>query len=293
MDWTDWRAAQETVRVTVPDEPETHEFDAVYREIGSGDPVTLFVHGLPTWGFLWREITDVVDHAIIPDLPGFGFTRHVSSQPSYSRSVRFLELFLRAFLDELDVGPVDVVSHDWGGAAITRLAIHEPDRFDRIVLSQITCYDNFPLDNIHRLGLPRSASEDKHLWRNVTWEALEDELNFIFANSTYDPDRATNEFVDGMKAPWLERDDPTALHKAAASANANNTLEIAHKLHEITHNTLLLWAEDDLIIPPEWADRLLDDLPNAEAIFYDQAYHWLMQDRPDTFRDALAGFLRA
>lgn len=291
MDWTAWRTDQDTVRVTVSDGPETHVFDAAYQEVGAGNPVTVFVHGLPTWGFLWRDIIDAVDHAVVPDLPGFGFTRHVSPQPSFSRSVRFLELFLRAFLDELDLGTVDVVAHDWGGAAATRLGVHEPDRFDRLVLSQIVCYDNFPLENIHSLGLPRRARDDTHLWRAVTRESLDAELDYIFSNSTYDDDRATSAFVDGMKAPWLERDDPTALHKAAASANPNNTLEIAHKLPELTHPTLLVWAEDDLIIPPEWADRLLEDLPSAEAVYYDRAYHWLMQDRPDVFRDAIAGFL--
>lgn len=291
MNWTDWHADQKTTRVTVMDGYEAHAFDAAYREIGTGDPVTVFVHGLPTWGFLWREVTDAVDHAVIPDLPGFGFTRHVSAQPSYSRSIRFLEHFLDAFLDALDLQSVNVVAHDWGGGAVTRLAIHEPDRFDKIVLSQIVCYDNFPLENIHSLGLPRSASEDTHLWRNVTWQDLEDELDFIFKHSTYDDARATAEFVDGMKAPWLERDDPTALHKAAASANANNTLEIAGKLNQITHPTRLVWAEDDLIIPPEWAEELLEDLPNADAVYYDQAYHWLMQDRPDLFRSAISDFL--
>jgi phenylpyruvate tautomerase PptA (4-oxalocrotonate tautomerase family) len=39
------------------------------------------------------------------------------------------------------------------------------------------------------------------------------------------------------------------------------------------------------------ADRLAEDIPNAERRYLDRAYHWVMQDRPDAYRDAIAAFV--
>lgn len=291
MDWTEWTAEQETVRIRVDDGFEEHGFDMAYREVGSGEPVTLFLHGLPTWSYLWRDIHDAADHALMPDLPGFGFTEHASDQAGYSRSIRFLEASVVAFLEEFDLDSVQIVSHDWGGAAALRLAIHFPDLVDRLVVSSAVCYDNFPLDNIHRLGLPRSAAEDKHLWNAVDWEELDEELTYIFEGTYGETDEA---FMEAMKAPYLEHpsDDVLRLHKNAASANTNSTIEISDRHDQIECETLLIWPTEDLIVPPEWAERLADDIPNVvDTVLLDESYHWVPEDRPDAFRGAVAEFL--
>lgn len=282
MDYRAWHAAQEYVRV----ETTYHEFDCAYFEAGSGDPVTVFVHGLPTWSYLFRDAYDAVEHAVIPDLAGYGYTDHLGPG-GYDRDMRVQEAFLTNFLDELGLDTVQIVAHDAGGGISLRFAVHNPERVERLMLSNCPLYDNFPgSEEFHLRGLPYVARE----W---TREDLDGILEHIFGDGTYEEERATEEFVEGMKAPFLERDRPlTDLSRIATTLNTNEAEEIAHLYHTIDCPTKLVWGADDVLLPTEWADRLAEDLPNVEEkVYLDRAYHWLMQDRPEAYRDAVDSFM--
>lgn len=277
MDHDEWRTQQTTVPIGV----DRHEFDLAVAEFGTGAPATLFLHGIPTWGYLFREVYGAADHAIIPDLPGYGYTEHVGPG-GYNRSVRVMEEAAVALLDAMGLTSVNVVGHDLGGSAALRLAVHT-DRVDRLVLSNVGCYDSWPVEFIHNQGLPSNA-------RDWTRDDIEEKLDFVFGSGTYRDDNAT--FVAGMKAPFLDPDhDVTRLARNAVSTNTNHTLEISEQLDEIDAPTLLLWGGEDILQSTDWADRLAEDIPMAEREYLDQAYHWVMQDRPTRYRDALAEFL--
>src|SRR5947209_15023809 len=106
-----------------------------YLDEGDGAPV-VFLHGEPTWSFLWRKVIPPVRDAgyrcIAPDLLGFGR----SDKPmdigwySYDRHTDAVSELLSA----LDVRGATVVVHDWGGPIGLRLAAEQPDRVARIVI---------------------------------------------------------------------------------------------------------------------------------------------------------------
>jgi pimeloyl-ACP methyl ester carboxylesterase len=275
MTHSDWLAAQESVRVGT----DVHAFDVAYREEGSGGTATLFIHGIPTWGYLFREVYGAADHALVPDLAGYGYTEHVG-EGEYDRSIRLQEKLLESFLDELGHDSVQIVAHDIGGGTALRFAAHDPDRVEKLVLSNAVCYDNWPVGFIHEQGDPEAA-------RDWTADDVDEKLQFAFGDGTVDDDP---EFVDGMKAPFGER-EPQALARDAISTNTNHTLEITHRIPDIDVPTLLLWGGEDILIPTEWADRLAADLPNVEKEYLDSAYHWVMQDQPEVYRSALEEFL--
>jgi pimeloyl-ACP methyl ester carboxylesterase len=280
MDHETWVDGQRRMRVETPN----HAFDVAYREGGDpGDDVvaTLFVHGIPTWGFLFRDVREAAAHHVVPDLVGYGYTDHVGDG-GYDRSIRVQERVLRRLLDALGHDRVQVVAHDIGGGVALRLACNS-DRVDRLVLSNAVCYDAWPTPFINDLANPDAARG----WDRSDVAALLDE---DFADGTYDPADATAAFVDGMKAPFLDRERPTqALSRNAAATNPNHTLEL--DLADVTAPTMLLWGDDDDEIGTEWADRLAEDLPVEEQVHLPEASHWVMQDRPDAYREALAGFL--
>jgi pimeloyl-ACP methyl ester carboxylesterase len=282
LDHKQWRDKQDTVRI----ETDHHEFECSYFEEGSGEPVTLFVHGLPTWSFLFRNAYDAVDHAIIPDLVSYGYTKHLGPG-GYDRDMKVQEQFLTNFLDKLGLDTVQIVAHDMGGGAALRFAVHNPDRVERLVLSNCPLYDNFPgSEEFHMRGLPYVARE----W---TREDLDEILESIFGDGTYKEERATKEFVEGMKAPFLERDRPlTDLSRIATTLNTNEAEEIAHLYDTVDCPTMLLWGDDDVLLPSKWADKLAEDMPNVqEKVYLDRAYHWLMQDRPNAYREAIERFM--
>ncbi len=121
------------------DQPRYAEIDGLriaYIDEGAGAPVW-FMHGEPTWSFLWRHVMGPVRDAgrrtIAPDLPGFGR----SDKPTdinwytYDRHVAVMDALLT---DVLDLRDATIVVHDWGGPIGLRLAAEHPDRIARIVI---------------------------------------------------------------------------------------------------------------------------------------------------------------
>lgn len=280
MNHHDWRSQQQSVRVS----SDRHEFDAAYYERGNGEPVTVLLHGIPTWSFLYRDVIEELNHVVVPDMPGYGYTRHLGPG-GYDRSIRAQEAFLEAFLEALDVDSADVVGHDTGGAVALRLAVHT-DLVDRLVLSNATTHDAWPIEYMHSLGEPAAA-------RNWTYRDVEETLRSMFAEGTYDPDRATETFVDGLTAPFLDPERPvTDLARNASALNTNHTLELVGRLDRITAPTLLLWGVPGSAQHVGYAERLADEIDDVERRYLEDAYHWVMQDRPDGYRDGLKAFLR-
>jgi pimeloyl-ACP methyl ester carboxylesterase len=278
MDHETWREGQSTARVRT----RHHAFDVAYHEGGDGDALpTLFVHGIPTWGFLFRDVCGAAAHHLVPDLVGYGYTQHVGGG-GYDRSIRVQEQVLRSLLDSLGYDGVQVVAHDIGGGVALRLACHT-DLVERLVLSNAVCYDAWPTEFINDLANPAAARD----WDRADVESI---LDKDFAAGTYDPADATEEFVEGMKAPYLERDRSyVALSRNASATNPNHTTEL--DLSAVSAPTMLLWGDDDGEIGPAWAERLADDLPVEEFVRLSEAKHWVMQDRTDAYRAALADFL--
>jgi len=101
-----------------PFEPRYAEVDGLRLarvDEGDGQPV-LFVHGEPTWSFLWRKVMPPVRDAgfrcVAPDLVGFGRSDKPTDVDwySYDRHVETLTHLVEA----LDLRDVTIVVHDWG-----------------------------------------------------------------------------------------------------------------------------------------------------------------------------------
>ena len=83
-----------------------------YIEEGSGDPI-LFLHGNPTWSYVWRNIIPYLSshgRCIALDLIGMG----KSDKPDIS--YRFVEHFkyVTGFIEKLELANITLVLHDWG-----------------------------------------------------------------------------------------------------------------------------------------------------------------------------------
>jgi haloalkane dehalogenase len=102
---------------------------------GAGAPV-LFMHGEPTWSFLWRRLIgplrDAGFRCIAPDAVGFGRSDKRTELGWYSYD-RHVEL-AATLLEDLDLRGATIVVHDWGGPIGLRLAVEYPERIERIVL---------------------------------------------------------------------------------------------------------------------------------------------------------------
>jgi pimeloyl-ACP methyl ester carboxylesterase len=238
----------------------------------------VFLHGIPTWSYLWRRVVPPLEsdvRTIAPDLVGYG---NSSLRDGFDRSIRAQERAVLDLLDELGLETVSLVAHDIGGGVALRIAANHPDRVDRLVCSNAVCYDSWPVEFVSDLGLPSTASTDR--------DDLDETFDGAFAGGTYgDADPA---FVEGMKAPWLAEGGPRALARAAVATNTNHTTELDYD--SITADVLCLWGADDVMQPLSYGERLADDT-GGRVVELDDAYHWVVEDRPDAYYDELETFL--
>ncbi|MDF9744002.1 alpha/beta fold hydrolase [Natrinema salsiterrestre] len=278
VDHETWSEEQASTTVSV----DGHDLEVAYHNDGpaqSDEPPVVFVHGIPTWSFLWRDIVPAVAEdrrTIAPDMVGYG---NSAMRDGFDRSIRAQEEMLAALLDDLDVEEIALVAHDIGGGVALRFAAHNPEMVDQLVLSNAVCYDSWPVEFVSNLGLPSTADLER--------EELEGRLDAAFVEGAYG--EADPEFVDGMKAPWLTDEGHLSLVRNAVSTNTNHTTEIDYGA--ITAETLLLWGEDDVMQPYGYAERLAGDIADAELAPLSDAYHWVPEDRSDAYADRLREFL--
>lgn len=273
--YDEWRTAQTTETVTV----DGHEVDVAYYEQGAGEPV-VFLHGIPTNSFLWRDVVGPIAderHVIVPDMLGYG---HSSMYDGFDRSLRAQEVMIEELFDALDIDRVTLVGHDLGGGVFLRYAVHNPDAVEKLVLSNAVAYDSWPIQTITDLGLPETA-------RETSVDELQEMLEGVF-KGTLSGD-ASEAFLEGMTSPWASPEGVTSLVRNAVATNTSHTTEVDPG--DVTTETLLLWGIDDEFQPITWAERLEADIPDARLVGLDDANHWVMEDRPGAYREHLVEFL--
>jgi haloalkane dehalogenase len=116
-----------------------------YIDEGTG-PVVMFLHGLPAWSFLYRDVIKGLRgrfRVIALDLPGFGLS---SSRPGYSFSVVEHAKVVEQFILALDLHDVTLGVHDSGGAIGFGVAGRNPERFKAFIVSNSFAWrlDDYP-----------------------------------------------------------------------------------------------------------------------------------------------------
>ena len=105
-----------------------------YVRRGEGKPI-LFLHGFPQFWFLWRrQLADLgTDHAVYAaDLRGY----NLSCKPEEVEAYRMRHLLadIRGLVDRLQLAPLTLVGHDWGGIVSWAFALKYPELLERLVI---------------------------------------------------------------------------------------------------------------------------------------------------------------
>lgn len=125
-----------------------------------GPPVVL-LHGFPDSWKLWRHQVEALATAglrvLAPDLRGFGETTRPPAVRDYK--LRTLVTDVTGLLDHLGIRRAAVVGHDWGAGLAWRVAIHAPDRVERLAVVSV----GHPLAGV-AAGLPQRRLSWYVLW---------------------------------------------------------------------------------------------------------------------------------
>ncbi len=269
-----------------------------YLEVGPSDkPPVLFVHGIPTSGYLWRHVLRFLQndfHCYAPDLMGLGDTDVAADTGRFHMDAQ-AEMLL-AFMTEMGHPEFFLVCHDQGGAAAQLMVARHPERVAAFVITDCACYDNWPVPVIalyQRLGqIPGLLSLVGgtgllHLVESHTPLSA-------FRTGVYQPEKMTDAAIHEYLRPLLQPRARRRFQQFLLAGNPRYTLAAVEGLKRFDRPTQILWAADDRYLSPSWGRRLYRDIPGAEAFeLIQRCGHFWQEERPAEFARRMTAFLAA
>ena len=257
-------------------------------DLGSGPPV-VFVHGLSGSWQNWLEQLPVLaeDHRVVAlDLPGFG----QSPMPPEKISIPGYGRLVEGVLDVLGLDAVALVGNSMGGFIAAEVAIQFPARVERLVLVSAAGLSIEFQRNEHVLRALRRVERRLTAWggwlasrsdtlvrRRRTRRAL---LAIVAAHPELLPGPLSAELLHGSGTSGF-----------VDALDALTDYPIRERLPEIACPTLIVWGEDDRLVPVRDAFEFERLIPKARKVIYRDTGHVAMLERPAAFNALLEGFL--
>jgi pimeloyl-ACP methyl ester carboxylesterase len=276
----DWRAHQRREKI------EGRWLNLI--DIGSG-PAVLLVHGLAGCWQNWLEnISSLArDYRVIAvDLPGFG----ESEMPARPISISGYARTLDALCDALGLDTVRVVGNSMGGFVAAEMAIRSPARVEALCLVAAAGL------SVERARVDRSTGVrhriENLLFFYIAWLATKFPalalrprvrrwmLGLIVAHPEELPGPLIAEQVRGIAKPGFD-----------AALEALTRYPIRDRLGEIACPTLIVWGDEDRLVPPSDAAEFEWLISGSRKLTYEDTGHAPMLERPERFNADLRTFL--
>ncbi len=258
---------------------------ACYVEAGSGPPL-LIIPGLGTNADFWQLVMPGLgkDHRVIAvDPPGYG----KSDKPDVAYDLVWIEAWLVKFMDRMEIDRADLMGSSLGGHLALMLAMDQPQRVHRLVLSG-SCGSwsrtgpllSFVLNCMY----PQVLVVD-HMRRN--WPKIMDSIIL------YDDAPVASALVRWQMA--VRADGKAFAEEGRAAARMLRSIFFTHlrpRIPEVKQPTLLIWGEFDTIHPLREGRYLREHLPNARIVVVPDSSHQVILDQPGRFTELVGTFFR-
>jgi haloalkane dehalogenase len=259
-----------------------------YVDEGSGATL-LFVHGNPTWSFVYREVIAALRtnyRCIAVDLAGFGLSE---AAPDFSYLPSAQSALLAQLIERLNLSTYTVVVHDWGGPIGLSAALVSPDQLAGAVISNTWGWPvngNPGFEQFSGLmGGPvgRFGSRFFNAFVNILIPASHKRRRLNHREMTH----YRKPLPFGHRKPtWVLPRQIIASHDFLAALEERLTTVADLPV-------LLIWGDkDDAFQQPE-LDRWQQLFPAAETVMVKGVGHYAASEAPEEFVDAIRGWTSA
>ena len=269
-------------------------------------PALIFLHGFPESHRTWRhQIAHFSDRyrCIAPDQRGYRASLKPQEVAAYTPDKLIGDVFLLA--DALGIGSFTIIGHDWGGAIAWGVALGgQHMRVNRAIIA------NAPHPSIFQKLLythpgQREASQYIRGFRDPANDALVKEhglTGLLLKEVKWDrPSAMEPEERDALLLDWQNRDAAFGmLNYYRASPIDVPTMDSPFELPagyappqlpKLTIPTLVIWALDDLALPPENLEGLEDIIDPLTIVRVPDCGHFVPWEAPDAVNAAMERFL--
>jgi len=235
---------------------------------GHGEPL-LFLHGAAGAG-KWLPFMEMLAErydVIVPEHPGFGS----SETPEWLDTIGDLAFFYLDLIEQLDLDAVHLVGTSIGGWIAAELAAKNVSRLKTLTLVAPA--------GIHVKGVKRG---DMFMW------SPEETAQNLFHNQ---------EIANAVPQPANDEEVMVALKNRLMTAKLGwsprmHNPHLRKWLHRVQVPTLILWGDDDKLLPAEYGPAYRDLIPNSRLEIISQCGHLPHVEKAEEFTTRVDSFIK-
>ena len=278
-----------------------------YLDEGPRDgEVVVMLHGNPSWSYYWRNLVSALRdpasgkayRCIVPDHIGMGFSDKPSdapgASPRYDYTLQSRVDDVAALLDHLGIGgPMTLAVHDWGGMIGFGWALSHAHQVRRLVIANTSA---FPLPAAKRMPWPLSLGRDLKLG-----EFLIRRFNAFSGGASYVgvAKRMPADVRRAYVAPydsWNNRIGTVRFMQDIPLREGDRAWplvrEAGRRLPEFADRPAFIgWGLKDFVFDRHFLDGFRAALPAAEVHAFDDAGHYVLEDKQAELVPAIRRFL--
>jgi len=273
-----------------------------YLDEGPRDgEVVVMLHGNPSWSYYWRHLVlglrDTY-RCIVPDHVGMGLSDKPDdardASPRYDYTLRSRVEDLATLLDTLGVtGPVTLAVHDWGGMIGMAWALaHLPQVRRLVILNTAT----FPLPAAKPMPRSLSFGRDSMLGTLAIrgFNAFAALASYVGVARRMPP--AVRRAYVAPYDSWRNRIATLRFVQDIPLRDGDRAWplveETGRRLHELADRPVFIgWGLRDFVFDRHCLDTFVAALPNAEVHAFDDADHYVLEDKHAVLVPMIRDFL--
>ncbi|MDR8394155.1 alpha/beta hydrolase [Aliifodinibius sp. S!AR15-10] len=247
-----------------------------YQKLGEGPPLVV-LHG---WGTSGRSMIPLAKSlsrlrtCYVLDLPGFGD----SSPPEQAWTIDDYTDMVQTFIEESDLGKVDLLVHSFGGRITLKLCARE---VGKTMIGKVLITGG--------AGMKPKRSL-KFYFKKYLAKTLKAPFQILPGTAR---EKALQKLRDTSLWKWLGSSDYQKLSGVMRETFVKSVTEhLESCLPQIPHEVLLLWGRDDEATPLYQGERMEKGIKNAALVVIDNAGHYAFLDRPKHFASIAKAFFK-
>jgi pimeloyl-ACP methyl ester carboxylesterase len=259
------------------------------ERFGSGDPV-LFLHGLGASLFSWRKMIDPLEtdyEVILIDLKGCG----ESPKPHDNRySIHDQGDLIYQFIIEHDLRNLTLVGNSYGGGVALVLSImlceREPGRLSKLILIDSAGYNESLPWHLKLLRTPGLG------WLSLEVSPVRMLIKTVLKYAYYNNDLIEDDQVEAYAKPLKMPGGKYALLKIGQQVIPDNIDELTRKYETICVPALIVWGEEDEVIPLRIGQKLDAAIPCSKLLTIPKCGHAPQEETPAKVIPLIRDFLQ-
>lgn len=260
-----------------------------YQEFGDpAHPTLVLIHGYTASTYVWKTVAPMLAekgfHIIAPDLLGFGY----SDKPSwFDYTIQSQARMIVRLMNVLGIGQATLVGSSYGGAVASELTLDYPERVEKLVLVDAVCNNEALSHPLLKLAAIPGVGEALTPFLMDSKALLKYRMK-----DTFSPENRhliTNERVESVYRPLSAADAHHSVLQTARNWHANRIEEDANLIDQ---PTLIIWGEDDKVIPIHNGFTLHREILNSRFVVFRDCGHLPQEENPDNFVEVVTNFCR-